>query len=500
MKLSTRLLLPLLATVATVMTAFAVWAVRQRALTLTGQAERETQAYALALGLAIEFAYRDPTPKGIQEIIDRVSRERTIYGVLVYDADGSVQYASEPPGIPPAGGEAAELVRSSVVLGTVASMRRELDGQEVYSVIRPIRDPLSRVIGALEVAQPLSFLDAQIAQTRQRFILNTVTLLFALTILILWLTRQMVSKPLNRFVAAAQALGSGELTHRIGRPQAGRELAELADEVNRMASHLEGARSRLVAEGEERLDLERRLRQTEKLAALGNLSAGLAHEIAAPLHVIRGRAEQLLRRADIDAATDRNLRIIVEQIGRITVIVRNLLDFTRRREPRFDDIDAGEVICAVLEFLDGEIGHAGIGIEWEGTRNVFIRGDRDLLYQVFTNVFMNAIQALAPLEPGTARITVRTTETDVATSSSKADRAIIRIEDNGPGIAPELLPEIFEAFVTTKSTGGTGLGLAVARSIIEEHDGTITASAGKNGGAVFRIELPAASSRVSAHV
>jgi signal transduction histidine kinase len=498
MRLSTRLLLPLLATVAIVMTAFATWAVRQRESTLTEQAERETHAYALAIGLAVESAFRAPTPTGIQEIIDRISRERTIYGVLVYGSDGAIQYASDPPGRLVAA--VPESIRSAVALGEVVSLRRELDGNAVYSVIRPIRDPLGRVMGSLEVAQPLDFLDEQIAQTRQRFVLNTVTLLFALTILILLLIRHMVSRPLGRFVAAAQALGRGELAHRIGQPAAGRELAELAGEINRMAGHLEAARGRLVSEGEERVGLERRLRQTEKLAALGNLSAGLAHEIAAPLHVIRGRAELLLRRTAADDPAERNLRIIVEQIGRITIIVRNLLDFTRRREPHLEAIDAGAVVASVLEFLDWELGRASISVVWDGPREVGVRGDRDLLHQVFINIFMNAIQALATLEPGTARITVRTSPTpDDEMSPSIEARAVIEVQDNGAGIPVDVLPSVFEAFVTTKSTGGTGLGLAVARSIVDEHGGMITASNGESGGAVFTVELPA-SRTAAAHV
>jgi signal transduction histidine kinase len=490
MRLSTRLLLPLLATVALVMTAFAAWAVRQRESTLTEQAERETHAYALALGLALESAYRYPTPIGIQEIIDRISRERTIYGVLVYGNDGSIQYGSDPLGVSVAA--VSDTIRDAVRLGEVVSLRRELDGQAVFSVLRPIRDPLGRVLGALEVAQPLAFLDEQIVQTRQRFVLNTVTLLFALTILILWLIRQMVSRPLGRFVAAAQALGRGELTHRVGEPAAGRELAELADEMNRMAGHLEGAQARLLSEGEERLGLERKLRQTEKLAALGNLSAGLAHEIAAPLHVIRGRTEQLLKRTSPDDPAERNLRIIVEQIGRITVIVRNLLDFTRRREPRFEEVDAGGVVASVLEFLDWELGRSEIDVDWRGPREIRVIGDRDLLHQVFINIFMNAIQALSTLEPGTARITVCTLSMpDDESSPSMNGHAVIEIEDNGPGIPADVLPTVFEAFVTTRPAGGTGLGLAVARSIIEEHGGTIDAANSVGGGAVFRVTLPA---------
>src|SRR5690606_6208222 len=147
------------------------------------------------------------------------------------------------------------------------------------------------------------------------------------------LVRRLIARPLNILVEAAQALGRGELGYRTNEERAGAELEELAREFNRMADQIEHARAQVERQAEERIVLARRLRETEKLAVIGNLAAGLGHEIAAPLHVSRGRAEMLRRRAE-DEATQRNLRISTEQIDRITLIVRNLLDFPRRREPR----------------------------------------------------------------------------------------------------------------------------------------------------------------------
>jgi signal transduction histidine kinase len=498
-KLSTRLLLPLLAAVALVMTGFAAWAVRQREDTLTEQSRRETNAYAVALGLAIESAYRDPTPKDIQEFIDRISRERTIYGVLVYGREAELTYVSDP--LDARAKAATEAVRAVILSGEPTTIDRSIGGQAVYSVIRPIRDPLGKVVGAFEVAQPLSFLAAEIRQTRQRFLLNTLTLLVAVTILILVLVRQLVSRPLSGFVTAAQALGRGELEHRIEGPGGGVELAELAGEFNRMAARLEAARHELVHEADGRLDLERRLRETEKLAAIGNLAAGLAHEVAAPLHVIRGRAEMLLKRTTVEPDR-RNLHIIVQQIGRITVIVRNLLDYARRREPEFGPVDLGAVIGGVLEFLDWEMGRANVQVTWDGTRELEIMGDADLLNQVFINLLMNAVQALELAGENDRRraITIRTRVEDGTDGDAGV---IVEVEDNGPGIPAEVLPRIFEPFVTTKANGGgTGLGLAVARSIIEEHHGRLVVSGPADptagSGAVFRIRLPSA--RTAVHV
>ncbi|MCI0434175.1 MAG: HAMP domain-containing protein, partial [Gemmatimonadetes bacterium] len=283
MKLSTRLLLPFIATVVFVMTMFAVWAIRQRERTLTEESRRETHAHAVALGLAIDAAFRSGAPDDVQDIIDRLSQERTVYGVLVYGGNGRMLYVSNPltaeAAAPP------DVVQRVLRTGQVSSVDRVIDGQGVFAVVRPIVDAAGVVVGAFEVAQPLSFLEQEIARTRQRFVLNTLTLLAAVAFLIYWVVRRTITTPLERVVAGAQALGRGELAHRLEDDAGGAELIELAREFNRMAEHLESARLDLVREGDERVALERRLHETEKLAAVGNLAAGLAHEIAAPLHV-----------------------------------------------------------------------------------------------------------------------------------------------------------------------------------------------------------------------
>src|SRR5919108_1732806 len=159
---------------------------------------------------------------------------------------------------------------------------------------------------------------------RRRLTLVTMLVLATVAVLVLGLVRRVIGRPLRHFVAAARALGRGELGFRVGGNLGGRELAELAQEFNRMAEQLEAARDRATREAEERLQLERRLRETEKLAAVGNLAASLAHEIAAPLNVVSGRAQMLRKQETTAAARDRNIAIICDQIGRITLIVRNL--------------------------------------------------------------------------------------------------------------------------------------------------------------------------------
>jgi signal transduction histidine kinase len=481
MRLTTRLLLPLLATVAVVMLLFASWALRQREASMTSEAQRVTAAYATALGLALEAGFRAGSGADVQAAIDRISYEPAIFGVIVYGADTSVLFTSQLLGAI----ETAPLGAVRRVIETLepTSFTREISNQRVFSIVRPLLGPDGEVVGVMEVVQPWQFVQAERQRTRWRFLFNTLTLIAAVTIVITLLMRRLIARPLDRFVDAVQALGRGELDYRTGEESGGAELAGLAREFNRMADQLEQARRDLEREAEERIGLARQLRETEKLAVVGNLAAGLGHEIAAPLHVIRGRADMLRRRAT-DEAVQRNLRIITDQIDRITLIVRNLLDFARRREPRMERITAAAVVHGVAEFLGPELERAGVELHSEGDLSTTIHADADLMHQVFINLLMNAIQVMAGQAPP-RRITVRV-------HGAVDDGWIgIDVEDTGPGIDDDVVGNIFEPFFTTKPPGeGTGLGLAVVRSIVEEHGGEIDASSLAAGGARFRIRLP----------
>jgi signal transduction histidine kinase len=481
MRLTTRLLLPLLATVAVVMLLFAAWALRQREESMTREAQSVTGAYATALGLALEASFRAGSGADVQAAIDRISYEPRIFGVIVYGPDTSVLFTSQPIGTI----ETAPLAAVRRVIDTLepTSFTREIGSQRVYSIVRPLLDSEGDVMGVMEVVQPWQFVQADRQRTRHRFVWNTLALFVALTIAIMLLVRRLIAQPLERFVHAVQALGRGELGTRASEERAGAELNELAREFNRMAGQLEHARVSLEREAEERVALAGRLRETEKLAVVGNLAASLGHEIAAPLHVIRGRADMLRRKAD-DPAVQRNLGIITDQIDRITLIVRNLLDFARRREPRLERTDVGSVLRGVADFLEPELQRSGTSLGWDGDVSASVSADADLLHQVFINLLMNSIQVMKQQADARA-ITIRV-------HGESESWVAIDIEDNGPGIDDELVERIFEPFFTTKGPGeGTGLGLAVVRSIVEEHGGAISAGNREEGGARFRIRLPA---------
>ena len=479
--LASRLLLPLLVTVVGVMGAFALWALAQRERTMVAEARRETQAYATALGLALDAAFRDPDRSGVPEIVDRITRQPAIYAVVVYDAAGQRLFGPDSLAVaaPPAP------VAGVLASGRPAEFERAEDDVDVFSVVQPILSDDDRVVGAFEVLQPLAFLQQEQARTRVRFLLNTLVLLVAVTAVILWLVRRLVSRPLAGFADGVRALGTGRLDHRVDPGSTIGELADVAVELNRMAAGLEEARGDLVRSTEERLALERHVRHAEKMAMVGQLAAGLAHEVGAPLHVIRGRADLLAKRFETGDPRTRDLRIITGQIDRITGIVRGLLDFARQKEPRFSSVDVVPLADGVIELLDTELRPAGIRARRTGLGTATVRGDRDQLQQVLLNLLLNAVQAVRD------HAGERSIEVSVgADASSGHDEVVITVSDSGAGIPEALRERIFEPFFTTKPDGrGTGLGLAIARRIVEEHGGAVTVVAPVEGTRVV-VRLP----------
>lgn len=513
MRLHTRLLLPLIATVTVVMAIYANWALRQREVSLLAEDRREAVSFAGALGLALEAALQDPESRGVQEVVQRLTLDPQIHGVRVYARDGSVAFASasllDEPSASPA------VLTQVVEQGDTAAFERNLAGVRMQILLRPLRGEDDALIGAFELTLPLTFVETEMARTRTRFILNTITLVIALTVLTLWLVKRQIGEPLERLVTAVKAVGAGELAFRIDEDPRAADLAVVAREFNRMAERLEEAREEVLREADERVALERRFRETDKLAAVGRLAAGLAHEIATPLQVIKGRTETLERKGkEVEPEVyARNLRIIGEQIDRVTALVRGLLNLSRRPDLKMKPVLVAELISEVADVLDTEFQRGGVEVRIEPLPHATIEGDRSLLHQALTNLFFNAVQALEEREGGrvvVVRAQLHGDPVHARSGRATSGRVAIEIEDNGPGISPDALDRVFEPFFSTKGAGqGTGLGLSIARSVVEEHGGLIRAEnvlvPGADGGievggARFRIDLPLASVEAAAHV
>jgi two-component system NtrC family sensor kinase len=235
--------------------------------------------------------------------------------------------------------------------------------------------------------------------------------------------------------------------------------------------------------------LDERLLQSQKLAAIGELSAGIAHEINNPLAIIRQEAEwlQLLLKkleggeALEPAELQGSVRQILQQVDRCTEIIRNLLDFARKRDPVIQAVDLNQIIESMTRLVEKEAGHKNIAIVRHYDENLpAIDSDAPQLRQIILNFLTNAAYAIG--QDGEIAITTR---------RHGEDAVAIIIRDTGCGIAPENLPKIFNPFFTTKPPGqGTGLGLSICHGLILRLGGRIQVESQVGRGAEFTITLP----------
>jgi len=240
----------------------------------------------------------------------------------------------------------------------------------------------------------------------------------------------------------------------------------------------------MVEDVTEQRALESQLIQNDKMAAVGQLVSGVAHELNNPLTSIAGLSELLLEQQRLPDAAREHLRVIHEQADRAGRIVANLLTFARKGAPEQAEVDLDDVAQRTTLLIQAELRLRGIELERRTGQPTVVRGDRYELQQVLLNLLTNAVHALEGRTDGAPRRIV------VETGREGHD-AVVRIADSGPGIPPALVGQIFTPFFTTKEPGqGTGLGLSISYGIIESHGGHLSYAPAEDGGSVFTIRLP----------
>jgi PAS domain S-box-containing protein len=233
----------------------------------------------------------------------------------------------------------------------------------------------------------------------------------------------------------------------------------------------------------ERKHIEQQLRQSEKMSALGQLVAGVAHEVNNPLAVVMGNAQLLARNGDLPEKTRGEILNILRESERAAKIVRNLLMFSRKSDPQLGPVNLNHLVRSVMDSRSQEAGEHLIELIVHLSDHLpRTMADASQLEQVLSNLLGNAIHALAG-QPHEKRISIRT--------EHSATHVWITVADNGPGIPKEIMSRIFEPFFTTKKVGkGTGLGLTISYSIIEAHHGKMWVDSEPGQGAKFTIQLP----------
>lgn len=342
-----------------------------------------------------------------------------------------------------------------------------------------------------------------------------------------YLLQRMFIRPLARMVQGAEAIAEGDTRRRL-EESGPTEVGWLAESVNRMADRLirnqemlaENVRS-LDRTNQELNEARRELVHSEKLASVGRLAAGVAHEVGNPLGAILGYVEVARRRGGSDSEWIDHIEHEAERIDRV---VRGLLDFARPKPPSTLSVEIGELVNEAVELLErqGSLKRARVDVDLAGDQTV-VRGDPGQLEQVLVNLLLNAADATDEVDVD-GRITVRTAIEPYAGSIRTeparrkedpegvnyshlrsfrrdlkckppfvAGQPVVTIEvtDNGSGIDSEDVDRVFEPFYTTKDPGrGTGLGLAVCARLIEEMGGSISAGSSPGTGTTFSVLLP----------
>lgn len=349
-----------------------------------------------------------------------------------------------------------------------------------------------QVMGALGVALPSNFLVTTEATSRDWF--SAIFSLATVAIIILgYRLSQSIARPILRLRSMAQTVAQGNLDQSSGLRRED-EIGELAEAFDAMTARLQ-ARSaeaqalyaeavesnRQLAEMYDRLQAaQQQLVQSEKLAAVGQLAAGIVHDVKNPLGAIKGMAEEMLEDAAAGSGQADALQTIRDNAGRANSIVTDLLVFARQSTPTMQHRDLRENVEGALRLTGFLLRKGKVEVEKDlPEREAMAVFDPQQIQQVLINLIQNAVQAM----PSGGKLYVGLGSAD--------DHLVLTVRDSGIGIPPENLPRIFDPFFTTKPEGqGTGMGLSVSYGIIHRHHGQIEVDSRVGAGTTFTVRLP----------
>lgn len=443
------------------------------------QDDIELIARSIRLPIAVAMVRGDTA--AVQEALDSVFQIDQVFGAYVYDRAGE-QVATSGPRSPLL--ERRRDARALTAEGTQGSVE-ERRGRAVFSFYLPLSDAAGSAVGLLQVTRDLGNFQAYLTRLRWIGAMGLLIVATLFVVIVLVGHHRAVGRHVRALTTAMASIGTGQTGLRVPR-QGPDELKQLGVGINAMIERWEASEQDLRDQREREARLERELRQSEKLAAVGRLAAGLAHELGTPLGSVAGRAQRALRGLPEAAPARAELIAQREELARISRIVRELLDFARRNPLQQRTLVLGPLIEGVVARSTQAARPAGVSVTVRVPPALAARrlvADPLRLEQALGNLLDNALDAAR------SRVVIHTEVT--------AARLRLWVSDDGPGIAESAREHLFEPFFTTKAVGrGTGLGLAVARAAIAEHDGTLSLDGGVDGndldGACFRVELPLA--------
>lgn len=333
--------------------------------------------------------------------------------------------------------------------------------------------PTQKVLGVLDISMSLDDVDRDMQSSQRRLLLFGVVAITAVSAMIYLLINRIVLKPVNAIVAATRQVAAGDLQYKIALSKRD-EIGMLAQSFNEMTQKLS--------------DAQRQVYQSQKLAAVGQLAAGVAHEINNPLTGVLTYSSFLLKRAADTPEFKDDLEVIVRETQRCRGIVKGLLDFARPSPPEKHPSDVNEIVERAVRIVQAQLTAQRVDVQRQlGTDLPSINADANQIQQILVNLLLNANDAIRDGGKVTVATGLKTRNGLVEAPTREIQ---ISVSDTGCGIPPEHLEHIFEPFFSTKGRKGTGLGLAVAWGIVEKHNGRIEVESEVGKGTTFRVLLP----------
>ncbi len=478
---------------------------------LSSQMIEKTEEEAFNLSETIRLSIRNAMIKDrrdeYQRIIEDVAQRRGIAEVRIFNKSGEITASSDQTKVGTVVDKKAEACygchredEAKVLLPSDSKTRiYHTEKQRLLGLINPIYNEPScypchprgtNVLGVLDTLISLEGFEKEKAQIYNRMVVSGVISVVILSFLLSLLLSRFVNKPIDRLLTAIKKAAEGNLDQTVA-IRSRDELGELSDSFNNMILELKRSRDAIeewtqtlekrVQERTQELErVQDQLVHAGKMAALGELAAGVAHEINNPLTGVLTFSSLMLKKADENHPWRKDLETIVQQTSRCRNIVKGLLDFARQRKPDKKKWDIHTLIERTLTLVEKQAPFQNITILKEfGPQIPLLFIDGDQVEQVFMNILLNAADAMT--EGGT--LTIKTGWRD--------GTAEVVFKDTGPGISREHLPRLFDPFFTTKQTGkGTGLGLAISYGIVQSHGGNIQVESEIGKGATFRVTLP----------
>ncbi|MBW2702019.1 MAG: HAMP domain-containing protein [Deltaproteobacteria bacterium] len=371
----------------------------------------------------------------------------------------------------------------------VSIVHDSIPNEEVLCTFTPVQIKENRP-GAIVIVTSLADQQEYVRSTAWRLAIAVLVILMINLSLSLGLGIFWMGRPIRKLIAKARAVGEGG--YKTPLEIAGRdELTELAGEINLMSAKLATAHNELIREQQALLAAQTQLFHAERLATVGKLAAGIAHEIGTPLNVADGHAKMILSGQVQGEDAVGSSRVICRQTKRIKEKIQQLLRFSRRKAPKKEQVAVLQLALDTVTMLESLEKKSGVSLVVKEGDPLQALADRNQLQQVLTNLITNGIHAMPNGGQVSVGVSIEHRKPPASPETPEQDYCRITVEDQGEGITESNLPHIFDPFFTTKDVDqGTGLGLSIVHAIIDDHGGWIEVKSEIGKGSCFTIYLP----------